>query len=74
VRPLSVPQSCILQVQIGLSNVLYIRSLLFVESFDFRPSNKYILVRAIPSFLRFANLCLWSAVVNCKMRELVIVL
>jgi hypothetical protein len=26
-----------------------------VESFDFRPSNQYILVRVIPSFFRFAK-------------------
>jgi hypothetical protein len=45
----AVPQSCIPQVQIGLSIVLYMRSLLLVESFDLRPSNQYILVRVIPS-------------------------
>jgi hypothetical protein len=28
------------------------RSLLLVESFNFRPSNQYILVRVIPSFFR----------------------
>jgi hypothetical protein len=44
----AIPQSCIPKVQIGLSIVLYI-SLLLVESFDFRPSNQYILVRVIPS-------------------------
>jgi hypothetical protein len=32
----AVPQSCIRQVQIGLGIVLYMRSLLLVESFDFR--------------------------------------
>jgi hypothetical protein len=30
---------------IGLSIVLYMSSLLLVESFDLRPSNEYILVR-----------------------------
>jgi hypothetical protein len=34
------------------------RSLLFVESFDFRPSNQNILVRAIPSCYRFSKMCL----------------
>jgi hypothetical protein len=33
-------------------------SLLLVESFDFRPSNQYILVRVIPSCFRFAKMCL----------------
>jgi hypothetical protein len=28
----AVPQSCVLKVQIGLSNVLYMRRLLLVES------------------------------------------
>jgi hypothetical protein len=36
----AVPQSCIPQVQIGLSIVLYMRSLLLVESFDLRPNNQ----------------------------------
>jgi hypothetical protein len=31
------------------------RSLLFIESFDLRPSNQYILVRAIPSFFPFGE-------------------
>jgi hypothetical protein len=51
----AVPQSCI---QIGLSIVLYMRSLLLVESFNLRPSNQYILVRTIPSRFRFAKMCL----------------
>jgi hypothetical protein len=34
------------------------RSLLLVESFDFRPSNQYILVRVILSCFRFAKMCL----------------
>jgi hypothetical protein len=38
----AVPQTCIPYVQIGLSIVLYMRSLLLVDSFDFRPSNQYI--------------------------------
>jgi hypothetical protein len=34
------------------------RSLLLVESFDFRPSDQYILTRVNPSCFRFANKCL----------------
>jgi hypothetical protein len=34
------------------------RSLLLVESFDFRLSNQYVLVRVIPSCFRFAKMCL----------------
>jgi hypothetical protein len=49
---------CGVQVQVGLSIVLYMRSLLFVESFDLRPSKQYILVRMIPSSFRFAKMCL----------------
>jgi hypothetical protein len=37
---------------------IYMRSLLIVESFHFRPSNQYILVRVIPSCFRFAKMCL----------------
>jgi hypothetical protein len=54
----AVPQSCILYVQIGLSIALYNRSLLFVGSFDLRPSNQYILVRVIPSCFCFTKMCL----------------
>jgi hypothetical protein len=39
-----------------LSIVLYMRSFLPVESFDFCPSNKYILVRVIPSCFAFAKM------------------
>ena len=43
------PQSCIPYDQIGLIIVLYIRSLLLTESFDFRPSNwKNIYVKNFP--------------------------
>jgi hypothetical protein len=42
----------------GSSIVLYMRSLLAVESFDFRPSNQYILVRMIHSCFHFAKMCL----------------
>jgi hypothetical protein len=38
----AVSQSCIPQVQIGLSIVLYTSSLLLVESFDFCLSNHYL--------------------------------
>jgi hypothetical protein len=51
----AVPQSCILEVQIELSIVLYIRSLLLVESFDLRRSNQHILVRVIPSCFPFCE-------------------
>jgi hypothetical protein len=34
------------------------RSLLLVESSDLRPSNQYILMRMVPSCLRFAKMCL----------------
>jgi hypothetical protein len=40
----AIPQNCILSVEIGLSIVLYMRSLLLVESFDLHPGNPYILV------------------------------
>jgi hypothetical protein len=33
-------------------------SLLFIESFDLRPSNQYILVRAIPSCFCLVKMCL----------------
>jgi hypothetical protein len=64
----AVLQSCIPQVQIGLSIVLYLlfyiyvytRSLLLVESFYLRPSNQCILVMVIPSCFRFAKMCLWQ--------------
>jgi hypothetical protein len=54
----AVPQSCILQAQIGSSTVLYMRSLLLLERFDLRPNNQYILVRVITNFFRFAKMCL----------------
>jgi hypothetical protein len=52
--------------------VLYMRSLLLVESFNFRPSNQYILVRVIPSCLRFAKVCLCqvSLLSRCSPRYL----
>jgi hypothetical protein len=46
----AVPHSCIPEVQIALSIPLYKRSLLFVESFDLRPSNQYMLVRVFPFY------------------------
>jgi hypothetical protein len=36
------------------------RNLLFVESFNLRPSNQYILVRVIPSYFRLVKMCLWK--------------
>jgi hypothetical protein len=50
----------VFQVQIGLSIVLYMRSLFLVESCDLRPSSQYILVRVIPSCFHFAKMCLCS--------------
>jgi hypothetical protein len=49
------------------------RSLLLVESFDFRPSNQYILVRLIPSCFRFAKMCLCqvSLLSLCRPRYLI---
>jgi hypothetical protein len=49
------------------------RSLLLVESFDFRPSNQYyILVRVIPSCFHFAKKCLCqlSLLSRCSPRYL----
>jgi hypothetical protein len=51
-----IPQSYIPYVQIGLSIVLYMRSLLLVESFDLCLSN--VLVRVIPRCFHFAKMCL----------------
>jgi hypothetical protein len=45
----AVPHSCIPQVQIGLRIASYMRSLLLVESSDFRQSSESILVSVIPS-------------------------
>jgi hypothetical protein len=47
-----------LEVQIDLSIVLYMKSLLLVESFDFHLSNQHILVRVSPSCFHFAKMCL----------------
>jgi hypothetical protein len=68
----AVPQSCIPKVQIGLSIVLYMRSLLLVESSNFCPTNQYILVRVIPSCFRFAKMCLCqvSLLSRCSARYL----
>jgi hypothetical protein len=52
-----VPQSWMPYVQMGLSITLYMRSLLLVESLDFRPSNQYTLVSERPSCLRLAKMC-----------------
>jgi hypothetical protein len=52
----AVPQSCIPQVQIGLSIVLYMRKLLLVESFYLCLSNQYILGKVIPSRFRFVKM------------------
>jgi hypothetical protein len=68
----AVPQSCIPQVQIGLSVVLYTRNMLLVESFDSRPSNQYILARVILTRFRFAKMCLCqiSLLPRCSSRYL----
>jgi hypothetical protein len=47
----AIPQSYIPQAQIGLSIVLYVKSLLLMESFDLRLINQYILVWVIHSTL-----------------------
>jgi hypothetical protein len=49
------------------------RSLLLVKSFDFRPSNQYILVKVIPSCFRFAKMCLCqvSLLSRCSPRYLI---
>jgi hypothetical protein len=65
-----VPQSCIQYVQIDLSIVLCMRSLLLVESFDLRPSNEHILVRAIHNCFVFAKMCLCQVSVRYSPRYL----
>jgi hypothetical protein len=60
----AVPHSCIPSVQIGLNIALYMRILLIVKSFDFRPSNQYVLVSVIPIGFRFVNMCL-RQLVSC---------
>jgi hypothetical protein len=66
----AVPQSCIPEVQIGLSIVSYMRNLLLVEGFDLCPSNQYVLVRMIPSSFCFAKmyLCEVSLLSRCSQR------
>jgi hypothetical protein len=49
---------------IGLSIILYIRTLLLEESFGLHPNKRYTLVRAISSYFRFAKMCL------CQLRVL----
>jgi hypothetical protein len=44
------------------------RSLLLVESFEFRPSNQYVLVRVIPSCLRFAKMCLCLSISTSRIK------
>jgi hypothetical protein len=46
------------------------RSLLLVESLDFRPSNQYILVREIPSCLHFAKMRVCHVNMCLKLQEL----
>jgi hypothetical protein len=69
----AIPQSFIPQVQIGLSIILYMRSLLLVESFELRLSNQYILVRMITSCLHFAKMCFCqvSVLSRCSLRYLI---
>jgi hypothetical protein len=47
-------------------------SLLLAESFDLRPSNQYILIRAGPSCFRFVKMCLCqvSLLSKCSPRYL----
>jgi hypothetical protein len=58
----AVPQIRIPLVQIGMSIVLCVRSLLLVESSDLRPSNQYILNRNVYRCENFCCIlnCLWS--------------
>jgi hypothetical protein len=48
------------------------RSLLFVEGFEWRPSSQYILVRVIPRCFRFAKMCSCqvSLLSRCSPRDL----
>jgi hypothetical protein len=48
----------VVQVQIGLSIVLYMRSLFLVESCGLRLSSQYVFVRVTPRCFRFAKMCL----------------
>jgi hypothetical protein len=68
----AILQSCISLVQIGLSIVLYMRSLLLVECFDLHASNQYILVMVILSCFHFAKICLCqvSLLSTCSPRYL----
>jgi hypothetical protein len=69
----AVPQSCI-PLSPDLFEYCFIyENLLLVESFDFRLSNQYILVRVIPSCFRFAKMCLCqvSLLSRCSPRYLV---
>jgi hypothetical protein len=50
----AVPQSCI---PFRLSIVSYLRSVLLVQSFDFRPSNQYILVRVVTDVFSVGRGC-----------------
>jgi hypothetical protein len=61
------------KVQIDLSIVLYMRRLLFVESFDLHRSNQYIFVRVIPSCFRFMKICLCqiSLLSRCSLTYLI---
>jgi hypothetical protein len=62
----------VFQVQIGLSIVLYIRSLFLMESCDLCPSSQYIFVRMIPSCFHFAKMCLCQVSLpsRCSLRFL----
>jgi hypothetical protein len=52
----AIPQGYIPEVQIGLSIVLYMISLLLVQSSNLCPSNQYIFVRVVPSCFYFAKM------------------
>jgi hypothetical protein len=52
----AIPQSYIPEDQIGLSIVLYMISLLLVQSSDLCPSNQYIFVSVVPSCFYFVNM------------------
>jgi hypothetical protein len=56
-----------LDVQNGLSIVVYVRGLLLVESSDLRPSNQYVLVKVIPSCFHFVKMCLCQVSLNLRL-------
>jgi hypothetical protein len=64
---------CIVRSRTKATGLVYMRSVLFVESFDLHPSNQYILVRVIPSCFRFARIrvCLCQVSLLSRHKHLV---